>query len=220
MRMIFLFLLSCLLCLGLGACSFINQPIMGAYQYSHHPDLMAVVPIRVIPIWIDKSFGEADLLALSDAISQWNYALNGYVILNVVDTQFDMEPMKIAEQVRRNGWLFMRINSSDPGVTYIPKNVGSGYYCIGFAERIGGNHLYLVRDRLSNDEVQGVTMHEIGHLLGSPHVGDRLMRPHFSRVTAQCIDGMTMQKVAEWQGIPFDKLNYCMDVNPDSKKKP
>src|SRR5208283_1711278 len=106
MRMIFLFLLSCLFCLFLGACSFINQPLMGGYQYNHHPDLMAVHPVRVIPIWIDKGFGEADMLAISDAIGQWNYALNGYVVLTVVDTQFDMEPMKIAEQVRKNGWLF------------------------------------------------------------------------------------------------------------------
>ncbi len=218
MRMLFLFLLACLASLLVVSCGVFNGPIAGAYQYTDHAGSRGIHPVRVINIWIDKDFGEADKLSISDAIGQWNFVLNGYVILNVVDTQFDMEPSKIVTQVRENGWLFMRVNSKDS--SFIPTIKEAGYYCIGFTERVGGNHLYLVRDRLANEEVQGVTMHEIGHLLGSPHIGDRLMSPHYQRNGWQCIDYATVQKVAEWQEIPVEKLNYCRDMIPDVKKKP
>lgn len=207
--MLLLFILLCAIAFLIESCQYIDAPIMGAYQYTHQ-ETSAISPVRVIPIWIDKNFGEADRIEISNAIAQWNYALNGYVILNVVDVEFDMEPIKIVEQVRMNGWLFMKIDSS--GSSFIPANEKPGFNCIGFTERLGGNHLFLVRDRLENNEVFGVTLHEIGHLLGSPHVGDRLMRAHFTRATAQCIDFLTIEKVAKYAGIPVGNLNYCIDA--------
>ena len=79
--------------------------------------------------------------------------------------------------------------------------------------------MYLVRDRLSNDMVFGVTLHEIGHLLGSPHVGKRLMYPHFTRARNQCIDFDSMWAVASYWGLPTDRLNYCVEAAVVEDKK-
>ena len=195
----------------LSSCSLLrlNDPILGRYKYTANDQRAAVVPKRVIPIWIDKNFGAADQVAIDDAIRQWNYAMNGYVRLEVVDTSFDMEIPKIVDQVNRGGWLFMRINHDN---SIVPEN-SKGYWTIGFTERIGGHHLYLVRDRLGNDDVFGVTLHEIGHLMGSDHVGIRLMYPHYTRARFQCIDWETIRAVAVYWELDPANLNFCVDKN-------
>lgn len=213
MKMLWIFLVVWLLALagtlvGCGAFSFINQPQLGRYTYTHKPDYEGPT-VRVIPIWIDKDFGLADKVAIDDAINAWNYSLNGYIRLRVVDTEFDMEVDKIVTQVKSNGWLIMKINGDNAMVPLLK----DGYRTIGFCERVGGNHLYLVRDRLMNEDIFGVTMHEMGHLLGSPHVGERLMFPHFSRARFQCVDSVTLEQVARYNGIPLDRLNYCVDTD-------
>ena len=193
-----------------------TNPKLGLYHYTHTPAYLGP-PVREIPIWIDKNFGEADKLAIDDAVNAWNYAMNGYIKLKVVDTHFDMEIPKIVEQVNRGGWLFMKIDSSSKLVPISDK----GYWTIGFCEQVGGHHMYLVRDRLTNDDVYGVTLHEIGHLMGSGHTGQRLMYPHYSRARFQCIDYDTMVKVSSFFDLELGNLNYCMDGEPiASEPKP
>lgn len=187
----------------------LNDPILGRYKYTVNDQHTAVVPKKVIPIWIDKNFGAADQIAIDDAIRQWNYAMNGYIRLEVVDTSFDMEVPKIVDSVRRDGWLFMKIAHDNP---MVPENT-KGYWTIGFTERVGGHHLYLVRDRLGNDDVFGVTLHEIGHLMGSDHVGIRLMYPHYTRARFQCIDWETIRAVAGYWELDPANLNFCVDKN-------
>lgn len=189
-----------------GSCVSLNGPQLGRYTYTQKVST-DIVLVRTIPIWIDKDFGEADKLAIDNAISAWNYAMNGTIRLRVVDTQFDMEIPKIVQQANQGGWLFMKINHNNP---MIP-DTNKGYWTIGFTERIGGHYLYLVRDRIQNEDVFGVTLHEIGHLMGSPHVGERLMYPHFGRARFQCVDYDTIVAVASYQHLDVGSLNYCVD---------
>lgn len=198
-----------------GCATMMSQPMLGRYSYSQK-ELYQGQPVRVIPIWIDKDFGEADRVAIDDALQAWNYAMNGYIRLKVVDTSFDMEVDKIVQQVNQNGWLIMKIKSDNHLVPTSEK----GYWTIGFTEKIGGNHLYLVRDRLANEDVFGVTLHEIGHLMGSGHVGERLMYPHYSRARFQCIDYVTIAKVADYQNLPVGALNYCTDKDMSEASQP
>jgi len=186
-----------------------SNPKLGLYHYTHVP-VFEEAPIREIPIWIDINFGEADKLAIDDAINAWNFAMNGYVKLKVVDTKFDMEIDKIVTQVNSGGWLFLKVDSKNKMVPINDK----GYWTIGFCEQVGGHHMYLVRDRLGNDDVYGVTLHEIGHLMGSGHVGQRLMYPHYSRARFQCIDYDTMVKVSAFFDLELRNLNYCVDGEP------
>lgn len=194
----------------------VTEPKLGVYSYTHK-DKYEGTPVREIPIWIDKNFGEADKVEIDKAVDAWNFAMNGYVVLKVVDTHFDMEVPKIVDQVNRGGWLFMRITSDSK---MVPAQNEKGYWTIGFVERIGGHHLYLVRDRLGNDDVFGVTLHEIGHLMGSPHTGRRLMYPHYTRARFRCIDYASMKKVSEFFDIDLAGLNYCTDDMPEDVSKP
>lgn len=192
-----------------------SNPKLGLYHYTHQP-VYDGPPVREIPIWIDMNFGEADKVEIDNAINAWNFAMNGYVKLKVVDTKFDMEIPKIVEQVNKGGWLFLKVDSTNK---LVPTN-DKGYWTIGFCEQVGGHHLYLVRDRLQNQDVYGVTLHEIGHLMGSGHTGQRLMYPHYSRARFQCIDYDTMVKVSSFFDLELGKLNYCMDGEPMTSEVP
>ena len=143
-----IYLIIGLICLTVGCKAFINESRIGYYQYTHNIYYMNT-PTRIIPIWIDGGFGESDRILIDDAISKWNYALNGYIKLEVVDNNFNMEPDKINDQIREGGWLIMKINSANPMIPVVAK----GYHAVVFTDKIGGNHLYLVRDWLSNDEI-------------------------------------------------------------------
>ena len=115
--------------IGCGVFRVMSEPRLGMYTYTQQPDYQGV-PVKVIPIWIDKGFGQADRVAIDDAIKAWNYSLNGYIRLTVVDTEFDMEVSKIVTQVRLNGWLIMRINGDNPMVPILK----DGYRTVGFCE--------------------------------------------------------------------------------------
>lgn len=188
----------------------LGPPKLGEFSYIHAVPYTGP-PVREIPIWIDKNFGEADKVEIDKAVDSWNFAMNGYVKLKVVDTHFDMEVDKIVTQVNAGGWLFMKIQSDNK---MVPSRSEKGYWTIGFCEQVGGHHMYLVRDRLANEDVYGVTLHEIGHLMGSGHVGQRLMYPHYSRARFQCIDYETMVKVSKFFDVPLSGMNYCIDGLP------
>jgi len=199
-------LLLVFLCLLLCGCLELHPrlPILGAYQYTRIAPYTGQ-PITTIPIWIDKHFGEADNLALDDAINQWNYVLNGYIRLVVVDINFDMEQNKIEEQEKNKGWLILKISSTNPMISKDSDRV------LGFVDELGGHYIFIVRDRLANKDVLGVALHEIAHGLFAEHQGDRLMSPAYNLAGYQCIDEGTVEQISKHWKIPVDKMNYCYD---------
>lgn len=215
MKMLFFYLILFGFLVGIGtSCSFFkinNPPLLGHYTYLQAPPYLGPVQ-RDIPIWISSDIGEADQVEIARAVEQWNFVLNGHLHLHIVDYHFNMEISRIVESVRKGGWLLMPLESDSPLIP-VPKK--PGLWTLAFVERIGGNHLYLVRSRLGNEDVFGVTMHEMGHLLGAHHVGNKLMYDTFSRYRYQCVDYDTMVAVAKFQGIPPGDLHYCVDNNDE-----
>lgn len=190
-------------------------PELGQFTYVDHTALRGKT-VREIPIWVDKNFAEVDRVSIANAVATWNHALNGYVHLSIVDREFDMEVSKIIDQVHAGGWLFLKIKSGSP-IIPVAK---SGYRVLGFTEIVGGQHLWLVIDRLANEDVFGITLHEIGHLLGANHTsGEHLMFPYYTRARYQCIDKESLSKVAAYYKLPLSNLNYCLD-GLDAVEKP
>ncbi len=175
---------------------------IGQFQYTHNNLYQG--KSKDIPIWVDNNFGESDRIAIDDAISKWNYSLNGYIHLYVIDDHFNMEISEIEKQRELHGWLLLKINSK--GDVRSPQSD-----TLAFADKVGGDRVYIVRDHLSNDQIFGVTMHEIGHLLGSEHNKNGLMYSHYSKIGFQCIDYNTVKNVADYWGIFIGNLNYCYD---------
>lgn len=199
MKNLLIILLSCLSldCASLGPLPF---------HYTQNPS--ASTAIKTVNIWIDQDFSETDKLAMDDAINQWNFALNGSIKLQVVSTNFNMEPDIINRVlVQGDGWLFLKINGKSPFV----HDTGAGH-TLAFVNEVGsnGNRIYFVRDRFLSDAVHGISLHEIGHLLGAQHDDVYLMKPHYNWYDYRCVDKHTMEEVAAYQHISMDKVNYCV----------
>jgi hypothetical protein len=211
----FIFILI-LLIAGSSSCAGTGQE--GFAYVNAPPSSVQVAPKRIIPIWIDKNFGEADQISIQSALDQWSYALNGYIVFKVESRQFDMADSVLREVAMGRAWVFLKVDSNNSFI----KNQDTIYHnekhlILACTDQIGGGTLYLVRDRLDNAWVSGVMMHEIGHLLGANHHDKTLMSSAFNVENAHCIDLETLQQVAKYQGLDYRKMNYC--VYNDSIRK-
>jgi len=157
-------------------------------------------------VYVDIQFGEADKISIDNAINAWNYVLNGYIELDVVSYKFDMSPAEINSILNENGVMILKINSDSK---LIPTPRYPEAFIAGFANDIGGNMIYLVRDKIDNI-VEPVMLHELGHILGSPDLdGQTLMSWNFSAKYTKCIDKRSMEEVAKYHHLDPMKLNYC-----------
>src|SRR5277367_3884278 len=133
---------------------------LGQYQYTMNQYNSDSV-VRDVPILIDLSFDKDDEVAINNAIAQWNYALNGWEHLHVVGHIFvdDAEVRK-----PHDGWLFIKGLSTDKIVLDAEKD-DKNYDILGFANYLAGSQLVVIRERILKEDVFGVVLHEIGHLL-------------------------------------------------------
>ena len=179
------------------------------HHYTMTPYTVTTQP-RVIPVWVDVNFGQADRVAIYDALLQWNYALNDHLRFDLVSTPFNMQMGVLQDIVDRKVLVFIKVDSKHPLVAQFNKK---DERTIAWADRIGGSQIFIIRDRAYNDWIMGLAMHEMGHVLGSKHTGDYLMHPHFHYLRTKCIDYDTLKEVAAYQHFKIEELNYCWYSN-------
>lgn len=169
--------------------------------YLQHPPVST--PKKSISIHIDQNFSSAERGQLFSAIYEWNIALNNSIKLVVESTDFNMDPVLLKRAPEENFWIFLKIESNHLELINEGKR-------LGFCDQIGGNFLYLVTDLIIIHELRFVTMHEIGHLLGSDHTSNGLMFPYFKQKTPYCIDISAIQNISLYHKIPLINFNWCI----------
>lgn len=136
--------------------------------------------------------------------------LFGYLVLKIASTEFklDRQTIRLAEDGK--AYLILKTYSSNP---IISSRDHGNYVTLGLANKVNGNWLWIVRDRLGDSDITTVTMHELGHLLGAEHTVRYLMSPDYSKIEYQCIDRSAIVQVADRWNLPMSKLSYCMYGN-------
>jgi hypothetical protein len=194
-------------------CSFLSCASPGPtyFAYVHSPAGHQEIPRKTIHIWIDKNFGDADQVSIQAALDQWQFALNGQINLVVDSNQFDMQDNVLQHLQDGHTWIFLKVEGSNPFIQTHDREFGhAGYLILACTDSIGGNTLYLIRDRLVNSQITGVVIHEIGHLLGAVHRPNSLMQAVPETNNNRCIDLDTLKQVAHYQHLDYHTMNYCV----------
>lgn len=189
------------------------------YKYTNVPINYIAEP-KIIPVYIDNDFLENEKIQIDNAITQWNYVLNGWVVLQVIDEHFqmDIQVIKKVEAVN-NGIIILRVLSDstlipDDGFLAPGSMTAAWTHGTAYNHGIGGHEVYLIADRLTDPvTLQGVTLHELGHALGAAHHKEReisLMNPSYDTQGNSCVDKWSSERVAEFQHLPAQKMNYCI----------
>lgn len=187
-----------ILSLFLISCESCDKPT--PYHYVNQPEVQ--VETKTIPVYIDNHFSDVENSQIQIAISQWNATLNGYLKLEIAGT-FDMEIELLEEARLHHAYLIIKL---DPNSPLLSNSIGEK--TLGFADSIGGSYLYLVPELVKND-LYGVALHEIGHLLGAKHTPSGLMYKNYYLGKFICIDILAAQEVGNYQDFDWTKMNYC-----------
>lgn len=157
-------------------------------------------------VLVDAKFDEADQRSIIRAVERWNVVLNGVTHL---------EPRVAKLSLAESGIMIMRIDSSAP---YIPEPQEG--HTLAFVERIGGRHVWVVRDRILSTWVEPVMLHELGHILGAVHHDGGLMNWEFTTAAYACVDVETARDVSESLNVPLSRLRYCGAPAPAPRYAP
>lgn len=182
----------------------------GLYVYQNN-ERHSNFPIKHLNLVVDQDFSAGDKKSIGEAVGQWNYALNGKIKLEVQRLDFDFEVNQLLAAARDKSIIVIKVSKEDDVVKGCDKftTVPGKTFCLGFVEEIGGKYLYVVRDRIQDEDVLKVVLHELGHILGSDHTGSGLMNKSYSRIEYQCIDLETIKNVAKYNQLNVEDLNYC-----------
>ena len=157
---------------------------------------------KVIWVWIDNNFDTFEKISISEALWTWNNSLNGYIELRPILPYGQPDRPEMPSD---KDWVISKVK---PGDNHLPA-VEAGHKVLGAADMVGGHNMFLAPGAMEISDVYYVTLHEVGHLLGAEHRGEKLMFPHFNKVKFHCTDYLTVQQIADYQNIPVRNLNYC-----------
>lgn len=188
----------------------------GMWQYKHGETPAHISNAKVIPVYVDSRFTNAEIVAINKVMQEWNGVFNGQIVLKL-DRKFtdDMDAVVLARKIAdtHTGWMIAKLESDDER---LENAVEPGDGKLAFAIGLGGHFMVVLADRVANHDVHTILLHEMGHMLGADHVfGKNLMSPNYGPGQTDCIDKVTAMQVAFFNDLDPKSLNYC--VTPDFK---
>jgi len=162
--------------------------------------------VQHIPIYVDAKFNSHQRAEIHAAVDEWNYALNGYTELIVVEDDYDMG-LEVAERVLRTheGIIILAVDADSPRV----EDMGDGV--LAWMNEIDGNLMQVVHDRIGTRNMRAIIVHEFGHALGLPHVfiKNTVMYPSYN-YGSTCIDKITLMSLQSVHSrYDIAHMNYC-----------
>jgi Matrixin len=188
--------------------------------YQYHRTSQAVSTYHPIyPIYVDARFTEDQDKDIENVITEWNFALNGSMTLEVISWNFNPSStlgQETARQIHRSGegLIMLACHDDDPLFDEEEDNIKGK---LAFTNGMGpdANLLVVLIDHMGYRDWRPILLHEFGHALGADHVNaeGNLMFPANSPMQVSCIDKITMLQIATVQHLDKNHLNYC--ATPD-----
>jgi len=139
-----------------------------------------------LDMYVCLELPEAQMPEAERAVAQWNKSLAQWKKLRVERTfkYCDVVVEEVTEALNRS-----------PGA-------------LAWADKLGGSHVSM-RKGFYEQDVQGILMHEIGHILGAQHMQGTLMDAEWSPKSYPCPDRVTVAQVAAWNHVSLNLLTWC-----------
>ncbi|MDI1287665.1 MAG: hypothetical protein PSV46_24995 [Reyranella sp.] len=180
-------------------------------QSLHYTDHAAPAATRrVISLYVDRDFSDAERERIALAVRQWNVALNGFIQFRLGLLAPNPQPQLLAQIRRSGGWVLARIDSRHPVARQAEVRQAMA---MTIGSSAGGGIVYVISDRFGLSDLNGVVLHELGHVLGAGHddsASGHLMASVYKAGNGHCIDQGAVAMVANAQRLPLSRLNWCV----------
>lgn len=196
-----------------GCSTTLPQPM---YSYRSVAPTEHYLEVKTVSLYIDKDFTPVERKAFDQAIKDWNYAMNGYVKIQIVSDKLDHDDKPALNALAKKliptgeGVFVMRLNHDHPLLADMEED--ENVQKLAFVNNLGDSaHWFVViADTIGTKNLHKILLHEFGHIMGSEHIlVPSLMYPGYGPKQFDCIDRFTMAMVAEHRDLQLSHLNYC-----------
>jgi hypothetical protein len=174
---------------------------------------------RVVSLYVDRDFSAAERERIEFAVRQWNVALNGFIQFRLGLLAPNPQPQALMQIRRSGGWILGRIDSRHP----VARQAGARQaMAMTVGSSAGGGIVYVISDRFGPADLNGVILHELGHVLGAGHddsANGRLMASVYQPGNGHCIDHGAVAMVANAQRLPLSHLNWCVGSGLEARTR-
>ena len=176
--------------------SFLLVGCIAATHMTENPNYpIDPLDVRITPTYIDPNLPQKQTL---NAIREWNHAMNGSYIFDVVPWDNNPKPPAVVIRAAHTDNADLRRGGKEAvGVTY----PWDGNY--------PSSIIYLDIDNLGYYPYTQTVEHELGHAFGADHKENTLMGERLSNMSRRCIDQPTLHQVAKILHLDERFLNHC-----------
>jgi hypothetical protein len=146
----------------------------------------------IVPVIIVGPFSNDQQDSIRQAAGEWNRTLNGHI-------RFEIRPITGAPKVWAvTAVLKSRVNNKDEELAMTT------------TLQTGGGLVFVYLDRLGSRNLEGIMLHEFGHVLGLQHEGTRgLMAATYNPYDQKCVDYAAAAQAARLYNLPLQELKWC-----------
>ncbi len=200
--------LLCLLIMvaGIMACCSSTVPIPVAAP------IPSWTPSGEIPVLVDEDFTAEEVLALAQALTEWNVVLGGKAWFTFEDVAWRFDPKAVQRTAQNHDkMIFLKAKAERTG---LPDNI------LAFANDAPGNVVWLLADRIEAMpkpmNLRKLLIHETGHLLGLQD--NRIWHSTMNKIHqygAPCVDKRAAMDLAEMYHWDPNDMGYCEITTED-----
>jgi len=197
-------LIAVIFCLGCAA------PM---YSYTNVAKPAHIVNPIVVPVAIENTFSKEQVLDIMQSVEDWNYVMNGQIVLKVMPNMVDEAGGKLLmKKFDKTSLGFVVFGLEDDSEILKGEDMDG---VLGFVDAAGGNRVVILLEHLGTRSLRVIVDHEVAHLFGAVHTPTlhTMEYPAYSSRSGDCIDKITALQIANHNGIDISLMNYCRTPN-------